>query len=170
MVPIGTHKARAIDCALGMTGTGKEQIGVLLELSETAERITWYGYFTDGTFERTIESLRYLGWSGTDLLAFRSGLPSECVNEVEIVVEDEADQDGKLRRKVRWINGSGGVAIKETLDDGQARVFAAKMRAKVAALQAKTGVAAPRSSTPKLPSQVATNASGEVLAEDEIPF
>jgi len=170
MFPLGTHKARAVDCVLGMTGTGKEQVGVLFEHVETGERITWYGYFTDGTFERTIESLRYMGWQGTDLLDFRQGLPAGCDNEVDVVVEDETDErDGKVRRKVRWVNGNGGVAVKETLDDAQARVFAARMKAKVAALHAKTGGPKP-ASKPKPPSRVAQSASGEVLVEDDIPF
>jgi hypothetical protein len=172
MVPVGTHRARPIDCVLGMTGTGKEQVGVLFELVDNpAERITWYGYFTDGTFERTIESLRYLGWQGNDLLEFHRGLPAGVGNEVEIVVEDEADQNGEPRRRVKWINSGRGVAVKEILDDDKARAFSARMKARVAALQAKSGAAKP-ASRPAAPAPVAvgTNASGESIADDDIPF
>jgi hypothetical protein len=170
MVPVGTHKARPIDCALGMTGTGKEQVAILFELVDgSPERITWYGYFTDGTFERTIESLRYLGWRGTDLIEFHHGLPAGVENEVDIVVEDEADQNGEPKRKVKWINSGGGVAVKSVLDDAQARAFAARMKARVAALQAAGGGAKPPTRQPA-PATVGTNASGVPIAEDDIPF
>jgi hypothetical protein len=140
MFPLGTHRARPVDAMLGMTGTKKEQIGVMFEHVETKERITWYGYFTDGTFERTIESLRYLGWGGDNLADFHRGLPTGVDNEVDIVVEDETDErDGTVRRKVRWINSGGGVAIKDVLDDDQVRSFSARMRDRVAALQAIKG-------------------------------
>lgn len=148
MFPTGTHRARPIDAALGLTGTGKEQIGIMFEHAETGERITWYGYFTDGTFERTIESLRYIGWQGTDLTDFALGLPEGVANEVDIVVEDEEDQrDGTIRRKVRWVNSGGGVAVKDRLSEDQARSFAARMKQRIAASQAKAGVK-PTSSRP----------------------
>lgn len=163
MVPKGTHKARAVDAALGMTQTGKEQVAVLFELTDgSCERITWYGYFTDATFERTVESLRYLGWTGTDLTDFIM-LPSECVNEVEIVVDDEDDQRGNPVRKVRWVNSGRGVAVRDVLDDAQARAFGARMKARVAALQAKAG--APRPAPKPQPQPVASGP-----AFDDIPL
>ena len=168
----GTHRAHAIDSVLGMTGTGKEQIAVMFEIEETSERITWYGYFTDGTFERTIESLRYLGWTGSDLAVFGKGLPDECGKIVEIVVEEEEGQDGKFRQKVRWINGGGGIAVKEKLDEAHARSFAARMKGKIAALAAAKGTPV-ESSKPKpaaKPKAAPVNAGGQALAQDDIPF
>ena len=138
---IGMHRVCPIDVTLGMTGMGKEQIGIMFEHAETGERITWYGYFTDGTFERTLESLRYLGWQGTDLTDFLHGLPESVGNEVDIVVEDEQDErDGTMRRKVRWVNSGSGVAVKDRLSDEQARSFAARMKQRIAASQANAGV------------------------------
>jgi hypothetical protein len=173
---IGAHRAKAIDAALGMTKTGKEQVGVCFELVENGERITWFGYFTDGTFERTIESLRYLGWTGTDLMDFRQGLPAGCDKEVEIVVDEEDDQNGNPRLKVRWVNGGGGVAVRDVLDETAARSFSARMKAKVAALQAAKGEKpAARKPTPTQAQGRAVvgamkNAAGEPIAQDDIPF
>ena len=173
--PIGTHRVRPVDAVLGMTSTGKEQIGVMFEHLETFERITWYGYFTDATFERTIESLRYLGWTGNDLSEWNGGLPEGCANEVDIVVEDEQDQrDGTLRRKVRWINSGGGVSVKDRLSDDQARSFGARMKQKIAAAQAAAGVKpAAKPATRPAPAQRSPAASQdrfEGIPEDDIPF
>jgi hypothetical protein len=89
------YLARARNWTLGISSTNKEQIAVELVLpagSPDGEALPWYGYFTDSTFERTIESLRYLGWEGTDL---SDGLPGLDKNEVSIVVEDE-EYEGKV--------------------------------------------------------------------------
>jgi hypothetical protein len=170
MVAIGTHRAHAIDCALGMTKTGKEQVGVCFEVEESGERITWFGYFTDGTFDRTIESLRYIGWNGTDLMELRQGLPAGCDKVVEIVVDDETDQNGEPRRKVRWVNGGGGVAVREVLDEAQARSFAARMKSRVAALSAaKGGASQAKAARPLVPAGT-TSAAGEQITDADIPF
>lgn len=168
MLSPGTFRAVAIGAVLGMTETGKEQIAVQFEtLEPEGERITWYGYFTDGTFERTIESLRHCGWRGNDLIEFAAGrpLPEGFGAEVEIVV-DEEEFNGRTRLKVRWVNGSGGIAVKNTLDESQARAFSARMKSRVAALQAKNGTRAPAAtSAPSMRGAQATHP-----ADDDIPF
>jgi hypothetical protein len=175
MFPTGTHRARPIDCALGMTGTNKEQIGVMFELvDDPSQRITWYGFFTDATFERTIESLRHLGWHGNEISDFHGGLPEGVSNEVDIVVEEEANQQGELRLKVRWINSGGGVAVKTVLDDQQVRAFSARMKARVAGLQAKAGAApAPRTPTPAAVGAAARGPERTIdpsVDDNDIPF
>jgi len=176
MFPLGTQRVRPIDCALGMTSTNKEQIGVMFELLEdSSQRITWYGYFTDATFERTIESLRHLGWQGTEIADFHRGLPAGADREVDIVVEDEPDNQGEVRRKVRWINSiGGGVAVKTVLDDQQVRAFSARMKARVAGLQAKAGAApAPRTPAPAAVGAAARGPERTIdpsVDDDDIPF
>ena len=118
MIAKGTFRAVPVDATLGKTGTGREQIAVMLELADgSGQRIPWYGYFTDATFERTIESLRYMGWRGVDISEFLSGLPDGVNQEVEIVVDHEQDQQGEWRARVRWINSGRGIAVKERLDE-----------------------------------------------------
>lgn len=127
MISKGTHKARGVEGALGMTGTGKEQVAVLLEILEgehMGEQITWYGYFTEKTVDRTMQSLRYLGWE-TDDLSDLAGIGS---NEVRVVIEHEEDQQGEMRARVKWINGGGGIGLKDKMDDNAARAFAARMK------------------------------------------
>ena len=142
----GRFKARACSWGLGYTSTGKEQVAVELKLTEevfTGERITWYGYFTEGTQERTFESLRALGWEGDDL----SNLTGLDKNEVSIVVQGEEYQ-GRTSLKVKFINPLGGLALKETMTPDQAKAFARRMKGwAVASRQAKPANAESKAKT-----------------------
>jgi hypothetical protein len=132
------YAARAKTWGLGETSKGTEQIAVEFEiLTEEAEfnHITWFGYFSDKTFERTIESLRHCGWTGHDL----TDLTGLDANEVELVIEDEDDEDGNPRARVRWVNRKGGLALKAPLTGDKAKTFAASMRDKIKALDASAG-------------------------------
>jgi len=137
MLPNGKYRARAKGAALGMSGTGKEQIGVEFEVlteGHTGESITWYGFFTEDTTERTIKSLRTCGWAGVDL----DNLDGIDANEVEIDVEEETYK-GTTSAKVKWINKPGGLAMKSQLDPAQARSFAQRMKGAIVALDQATG-------------------------------
>lgn len=143
MIAEGNWKARATEAALGFSSKGTQQVAVdlvLLEGDDAGKHITWYGYFSDATFERTIESLRTLGWEGDDL----SNLTGIDKNDVYAVIEHEDDLQGQPRARVKWINGSGGLALKERMDAGQAKAFAAQMKGRVLALKQKGGAAAPK--------------------------
>jgi hypothetical protein len=144
---IGRFKAKAIEGALGFTKGGKEQVAVALEIIEgdhAGTSLTWYGFFTEKTTERTFESLRHLGWKGDDL----SDLDGILDNEVSIQVEEEDDDQGRTHSKVRWINApGGGLAMKERMDDGAAKAFAQRMKGQAMALRrAASGGAKPASS------------------------
>lgn len=132
----GTFKARGIEGALGYTSGGNEQVAVRLRIvegDEAGHEITWHGYFTEKTTERTLESLRHLGWKGDDLFDL-SGIDA---NDVSIVVEEE-EYDGKLQSKVRWINAAGGLAMKERMSEGDAKRFAQRMKGAAVASRQKT--------------------------------
>jgi len=80
MIPKGTYRARATEAEFGFTNTGTEQVAVLFEVVEDGEfqgeRITWFGFFTDATSERTIQALRVCGWAGDDLGDLRASTPT----------------------------------------------------------------------------------------------
>src|SRR6266403_2415299 len=111
----GRFRAKGKTWDFGTTEKGNDQIAVELEIIEGDEkgrRLTWYGYFTDKTEERTIESLRILGWTGDNL----ADVKDLDANEVEIVVEPEEYTNpttGKTttRSRVKWINRGGGIAL-----------------------------------------------------------
>lgn len=127
-------RAKAIEWALGHTSQNKEQIAVcfqLLDATEGPDRITWYGYFTEKTWERTIESLRHCGWEGDDL----SDLSGLDTNEVDLVIEPEENDRGEWYDKVRWVNSRGGLALKDRMDEGEVKAFAQRMRGNILAMK-----------------------------------
>lgn len=170
MLAEGRYKARGVEGALGMTGTGREQVAVLVEVTQgehAGEQLTWYGYFTEKTVDRTFESLRLLGWEGDDLTDLR-GINA---NEVSIEVEHEEDSEGRKRARVKWINGGGGLVMKERLAEGAARAFAARMKGAAIASRQKSG-GAPKPSNGQRPAQAARAASYEEAPpfDDDIGF
>jgi hypothetical protein len=154
---IGKHPARAVAGALGMTGKNTEQVGVEFVFTDgpnIGKHITWYGYFSEKTLDRTIESLRYAGWKGTDFSDL-SDLSAEDTPVVQLVLENEDTEEGP-RVKVRWVNrgSSGGVAIKDKMDEGSAKSFAERMKAHVLAYDAQKGTptrAAPAKPAARVP-------------------
>lgn len=162
-----TLKARATHGMLGYTAGGKEQIAVellILEGEHEGERLSWYGYFTEGTFARTLESLRLLGWRGDDL----SDLSGIDENAVSIVV-DEEEYNGERKVRVRWINAPGGLALKEPMTSDQAKAFAAKMRGRVLALSKGNGAKQPPQPAPR-PTKPSAGHEPPPHSDDDIPF
>ncbi|MDP2271236.1 MAG: hypothetical protein Q8K32_10930 [Archangium sp.] len=165
-------RSKAKSWALGVSSTGKEQIAVSFLLPadpglELGERhLAWYGYFTDATAERTIESLRCMGFEGDDLTQLE-GLDK---NEVELVIEDE-EYEGHLNEKIQFINKAGGAMVKTPLVGEKAASFAAQMKAKFRAFDAGNGK---RTTKPAAAAKPA--AGGPIgdepppLADADIPF
>lgn len=133
MIEKGTYTAKAIDWKLGLTSTGKEQIAVLFRL-EDGRGITWYGYFTEKTTERTLDALEHMGWDGEDI-ANPVGLDR---NEVRLVIDHEvSEQDGNTYARVKWVNRMGGLTVKEELAGGALQSFKQRMQGAVMARRQK---------------------------------
>src|SRR6185436_7953269 len=136
VIEAGKYRARATDAKLGVAQTGSDTVAVAFELLDhPGNHITWYGYFTEKTVERTMEALRYCGWTGDDV----SDLAGIDANEVELVIEHEEDQKGTMRARVKWVNrpGSSKAQLKTEMNDSQKRSFAAKMKGYALASKAK---------------------------------
>jgi hypothetical protein len=125
--------------ALGYTSKGTESVGVEFVLKESGQRVSWYGYFSEKTTERTIEALRFCGWTGQDLSDL-SEIGQDQNVEVNLVIEQE-EYEGKVRAKVQWVNRAGGLAMASPLDANQAKSFAQRMKGAVLAFDQKTGPA-----------------------------
>lgn len=178
MIGEGTFKARGLEAELGTTDSGKEQVAVLLELLEgddQGKHITWYGYFTEATTDRTLEALRLLGWQGDDL----SDLRGIDANEVyAVIIHDE--YDGKVRAKVNFINGNAGIALKNKMSVGDAKAFAERMKGHVLAQRQKQGQGGAAAQPAKANGErqatrpAATSQSNDFVAnsgaDDDIPF
>lgn len=122
----GTHRARAKEWGLGVSQTGKEQVAVMFEITQgpcAGRHITWFGYFTDKTIERTFDSLRHCGWADDDIVALR-GLDA---NEVDLVIEPE-EYEGKLHDRVKWVNRPAQLALRDQMNAAQAADFATRLR------------------------------------------
>jgi hypothetical protein len=112
------------------TSTGKEQVAVLFDfLDVPGKTLTWYGYWTEATWERTIETLRTCGWTGNEIDDL-SELSGETP-EVFVVLDHEPDQNGAMRERIKWVNKTNGLAMKKALDPARAKEFAARAKAQI---------------------------------------
>lgn len=147
----GTYLGRPVNAVIGTAGTGTEQIAVKFELLDVpGEFLTWYGFFTEKSFEITIKALRSCGWTGSDLSEFEYGrpMPFGMNKDVELVVELQAGNDGLPRPKVVWVNAGGGMGMKNPMKAGEAQAFATRMRARILAFDQGQGSAPPSSPNP----------------------
>jgi hypothetical protein len=179
------YPARATDTPIkfGTASTGTQQISVefiLLDDAYPDERHTWIGNFTDGTSERSVESLQIAGWQGDELAELENQPGSQMLpNEVSLCIEPEADQQGVVRLKVQWVNrpGGGKFKFKQELTGNDLKAFSAQMKNTVRSVRASGG--APRKasggSSAQRPSgggqqRIADRHPNAPGADDDIPF
>lgn len=165
LIPDNTHvPGRAKKWDYDVTSTGKTRLRVLFELGgEYAGRhLTWDGYFSEGAFARTVESLEHMGWEGTDL----SDIQGLEKNEVVLVVSQET-YEGKTRNRIDWVNRQADLRLFNPLDEAGKKNFANEMQGKLLLLRQgkpNNGPAARPSPKPN----AAPAAAAKSL--DEIPF
>jgi acyl CoA:acetate/3-ketoacid CoA transferase alpha subunit len=149
----GKFRARAVEGDWGYSSKGTEQVAVLFQLVDSGEQITWYGFMTEKTSDRTIEALISCGVQDLQTL---DGLGTEDV-ELDLAFET---YEGKERLRVKWVNrlGTGGVAMKSRMDQGQKASFAAKYQGTFLKKKQEAGV------PPK------TDQAPAVADTDDIPF
>jgi len=148
-IPPGPHTAEVTAHALGTAKTGNQQIAVEF-MFETGDRLTWFGYFTEVTLERTLESLENLGWIAGENDFDISRLHKTNVlvgNEASVVVQHE-EYEGVTRAKIRWVNKLGGGGMRETMEPDEARSFAAQLRGRLVKASGG-GLGKPSRSAPK---------------------
>lgn len=129
MIPAGNYRAQALDGHLGYTSKGNEQVVVKFVVTEGAQKdqtVTWFGFFSDACFDRTVQSLRHCGWKGDDL----SDLTGIDANDVDLVVEHN-EYKGKITPTVRWVNQAGGGA---GMSPTQAKDFAESVKSRIAGM------------------------------------
>lgn len=117
--PSGKYPAVAVPMAgpddgtqiirFGEASTGTAQAIVYFKIirgERAGDILPWFGSMTKDSYERTMQSLRYAGWKGSDITK-----PGNLDQEVEIEVE-ESEYQGKVRSKIAWVNPPGGGAFK----------------------------------------------------------
>jgi hypothetical protein len=132
----GLYRAQAMSIEFGITNNGTDQAAVTFELLESHETITAYLYFSERAAARSIDTLRMMGWKGSDAGEITVG---EIQNEVDLVIE-ESEYEGKVSLKVKWINEvGGGPALKNKMDDAHKASFSDRMRGLAIATAPKEG-------------------------------
>jgi len=134
MIAEGKHNAKAVQWEWGLTKDGKDQMAVQFEIVEgeaAGTRLTWYGYFTDKSQERTLQALRYCGWKNDDIVNME-GMGDLLVQIVVGYEEQTVGKNaGKIVAKVQWVNqlgGGGPIKLDRPMDANQKRMFAARMK------------------------------------------
>lgn len=131
LIEPGKYRAKCISRQWGYTNDDKEQVLLDFEITEDGEYKgwvrPWFGYFTDKTWERTLESLKNCGWDGGSVLDL-----GPLDQEVEIVIDVEADLEGVDQNKIRWVNriGAGRIQLKKPMGEDQLRMFAARLKSR----------------------------------------
>jgi hypothetical protein len=162
LIPEGKYRVKAVEAVFGEASTGTEQIGVLLEVVDGDHKgtlLTWYGYFSEAAEERTIQSMRYLGWKGVDITDLSSMYAGQ---EAQADIEHDTDQEGKTRAKVQWINGIG---MKKKMEGAQLASFAKRIRG----VAARVGGAAAGGASSGMPPMNRSNGNGNGRRDDAPP-
>lgn len=131
-----TVEGESIACEFGKSSNkGTDQVVANLKILDGPHEgkvVPWIGYFTEKTLDRTIESLRNLGLKGDDITGART---QPMDNVVPVTVEEET-YEGKTRLRIGFINkpgSGGGLVMEKRLSKDERPLFAARLRAKLAA-------------------------------------
>jgi len=103
----------------------------LLEGEHAGQVLPWFGYFTEASWQRTIESLKYSGFKGNDLFAIED---QDLSQKVQVVVEhNENPKTGDVHARISWVNrmGSGAIKLNDPMARDDLRKFAALMKSRV---------------------------------------
>ncbi len=188
MIPEGYYNATAVPVAtdngpqkvqFGFTKENKRQVAVCFEILDgeyAGHKLTWFGYFTEKTTERTIQALRYCGFRGDDLMAAND----QALDQAVSITVEHAEYLGKVSAKVAWVNapGGGGFKLSAPMKKDDLRRFAAEMKMAVRGIPDAPGEKAVRGSSPGSDGDDAGDAPGTGdrhvgkgrAAEDDIPF
>lgn len=129
MLPEGTHRARGKTAQPHTNKNGKDLIRVVFEIDGDEYAFLWF-MATDANTRRTLGDLQKCGCDvGRGNL--RTALEGFGSREVELVIEHQPGNDGKLWPKVKYVNVPGeapsGGAL-PTLTDAEARAMDARWR------------------------------------------
>ena len=134
----GTYKAQPDSVQFGIvekSGNEYVRLGFVIGFEDgSAESISADLFFTvEKNTARSIESLRYCGWTGTDLAALDMGVDGMGSAVVDLVLDSESYTDPETnvttdRLRVKWINRPGGVPVAKPMSGAQRAQFAARLK------------------------------------------
>lgn len=163
MIP-GNYLAKVTSFDFGQSSTGKDFIKCEFTVTDgeyAGRTMSWYGYLSEKTAKRTIESLRHCGWTGDNLAGDMPGLMSQ---KVSLTVDNET-YNGNTRLRVKWVNSSSGSSsgIKKRLTEDQLAQLSAIFGTVISSLPPQTdGI--PVEDPPDF------SFRADAVDEDDIPF
>lgn len=155
----GKYAATVTSSALGFASTGKDQLAIGLDVHlvdpdtglQCSLPMTWYGFFTEASINITDKALAALGFDAAQRSICELSPEDETQTplagvQCQVVIDIEDDQEGNPRPRVKFINrASGGLALKERMEQSQARAFGEQMRKRLIASRGPGQAPAPAS-------------------------
>lgn len=95
--------------------------------------LTWFGSLAEGRArEITLEALVTMGFQGDELedLVKDPFNALDKTRDLRLVVEYEADKNGDMKPRIRWVNDLLGPGFKNQLDEGNALKALSNMKVK----------------------------------------
>ena len=132
MIPIGKHTATVTGAFLSESSKGTPCVQI--EFDASGETITAWLYLSDAAFERSVKTLRDAFGFDDDFETLAQQLVEK---QCQIVVEEEADDKGNLRPRVKWINSLRSAPRPLS----NAEVLTAKLSAKASRIAREVGAA-----------------------------
>ena len=99
MIPIGKHVATVTTAVLSESSKGTPCIQI--EFESAGETATAWLYLSDKAFENSVKTLRDAFGFDDDFETLEAQVIGR---KCQIVVEEEADDKGNLKPRVKWIN------------------------------------------------------------------
>lgn len=135
----GKHLATKIDGKITQPKRpGSEpQASILFQLEETGERITWFGSLSEAAAKYTAKALAVCGVEvlNGDFVRIEGPGP-----KVELDIQEEANDKGEMRMRVKWVNSIGGsLELSKPADPGVRAQYASKMAGHIAKAKAELG-------------------------------
>lgn len=147
MIAPGKYQANVADYTADVSPNGKPYVKVWLNV-ENQGQVTWTGYLTEKTQERTIQSLTYMGFKGDDIGVLADGVLSQALDlttPVNITVIHETDKNNPAKKyaKVQWVNRAGQTArVIDPVKNAQAKSQLSQFNGTLKKVQSELGVKA----------------------------
>lgn len=151
-VTAGKYIARVLNYGIGNTKAGDPQAIVQFQFKDNdgdQHSLTWFGSFKEKALPYTLDALLYCGMKGNDPAELAQGIDGGALDlnqEVQIVVEEQTDDKGRVVPKISWVNRLGGNAFKNaiTFDQAKSKLAAMNLKGAVMARRAETGLTGER--------------------------
>ena len=169
VVPVKDDKGNEVKVQFGISKSDTKQCLVHFEIlngPHAGQRLPWYGSFTRDAGKRSIESLRYCGFKGDQLIKINE---QELFQAVSVTVEHH-EWEEKVHARIAWVNKTGGGQAKfaTPMTEQELRAYSATCQATLKGIPEHEGVAAERAE----PNGKTTGATAKADSkkEDDDPF